>query len=199
MARLVPILFVMVLVVAACGSDDSESGDTTANAGTAAGTQSTAATTGEPTQPTDGPVSTQPPAASTEQAESSDPGSAGEAGTATLTLDNGESFEFNVECVTSPMDAGLAGRDLLLSVNSYDGQYLIAAELLGPDQYGSAPLSIIQIWDVPGNEVAWGAYSASGGQVDLRLDGTTVTGTAVFGEGGDTVNPSVPGELVAYC
>lgn len=192
MTRPITILFAVLLVFAACSSADPEPANPVTTAGTVADVQA-------PNEPAEEDV--QPP---------DDPGTEGEspvpeddparAGTATVTLENGEVFEFSVRCGLEPIDSGQAGRELLFSVDSYDDSlYTLTVTHYGPDKYGSRPMSLIQIWSISNNEIAWGAYSGGGGEIALTLDGATVRGSAVFGAGGDTANPGVRGELVASC
>ncbi len=196
MTRPVTMLFAGLLVLGACSTSNPELVGTTAEAEIAAGAQPPDSIAEEEPQPPDNPVD-----------EGESPISASDpvdAGTATVTLENGEGFEFSVRCGLEPTDSGTGGRELLFTVESTfesydDSLYSLLVKRLGPDKYGSGPMSRISIWSISENETAWGAYSPGGGEVQLTLDGNTVTGSAIFQRGGDAANPGVRGELVANC
>jgi len=131
--------------------------------------------------------------------ESQAAGSGADTGTATVTLENGDVYQFSVVCSLGPVDAGVADRALLFSVDSFeDSTYHLTASVVSPDKYGNGELSLIQIWSMSNNEMIWEADS-TGGEIELDIDDETVTGSAIFWAGGDTANPSVRGDLVANC
>lgn len=116
-------------------------------------------------------------------------------GNATLTLDNGESFEFDgVMCVLEPQVA--AGQEILFTATSYGDPGLDVS------QFGDAAvpgMASIDVYDADYNTL-WEAFDMGTGTVELTLDGSTINGTASFypGTDDDTGQP-VSGEVVVNC
>ncbi|MDJ0769152.1 MAG: hypothetical protein QNJ12_10170 [Ilumatobacter sp.] len=118
-------------------------------------------------------------------------------GSATLTLVNGESYEFSILCALEPQEA--AGSEILFSVTSYDD--------IGLDitQFGSSgtitDMATISVYD-ESLETLWEAgtlYESFGGSIVLTLDGSTVRASASFYPGGDVAARPVEGDIVANC
>jgi hypothetical protein len=177
----------VVLVASACSSSsDSESSATTTEA------------TGD----------TSAPAATTTKAEESAAPGGGE-GTATVTLDNGESFTFSILCSLEPQEA--AGQEILFTAVSYDepNGFDVTKFGKGSADTGGAldGLGTISIYDSATYDDVWGAGTVmaelSKTEFALELNGTTITGSGTFFTGEDTENlnvtAGVPGELVANC
>lgn len=118
-------------------------------------------------------------------------------GVATLTLDNGESFEFSILCSLEPQMA--AGSEILFSVTSYDDPGVDATQF--GDEGPVTGVASIQVYDGDYNTL-WDASSfaeALGGGVELSLDGSTVTGSGKFYPGGDISLEPVDGQFTANC
>jgi hypothetical protein len=178
------ILAPLVLAAAACGSDDE-----TPEAETA-GTLETAASS-EETDPPDTEEAEGDAAAS----EGDAPAPGGSGGGATLTLANGETFEFpSVLCSLEPQMA--AGSEILFSATSYDDPGLDITQF--GDEGTITGIATISVYD--GNfETLWEANSMLGSTVELTLDGSTIRGTGSFVEGEDFGGETVEGEVVANC
>ncbi len=203
-------VFVMVsalmLVVAACGASDSETVTPTSPGATAEETESAdtqpADTQAEDispgaTEPAD-TTDTQP--ADTQPAEEPDDQSASPApatgnGTATVTLDNGDVFEFAILCVLDPAEVGDTEFEFYLV--SYDDPFNLDVSQFTEDSFGGA--ANITIFDSTNFGTTWDANTSLGGEVELALDGTTVTGRGVFLKGEDAEGPGIRGDLIANC
>jgi hypothetical protein len=116
-------------------------------------------------------------------------------GTATLVLANGEEFEFSVLCSLEPQMA--ADQEILFSVTSYDETYGFDATKFGEDAVMPGMASM-DVYDSESYEAVWTASSIMG-DVELELDGSTVTGTGTFFEGDEGMGDGVEGELTANC
>jgi len=190
----------------ACGSDDD---------GAATSTEDDEAVTTEAApedsnEPVDDPLTTEeapsdddnaPPedTAPSEDDDSDDPPATGE-GTATLTLDNGESYEFGVLCSLEPQIA--AGSEILFTATSYDDPSLDITQF--GDEGTVTELATVSMYDASSFESLWGAsstYEPFGGGLELTLDGSTISGTGTFFAGDDPVAApdGVSGEVVATC
>lgn len=116
-------------------------------------------------------------------------------GGATLTLANGETFEFpSVLCTLEPQMA--AGSEILFTATSYDDPGLDIT------QFGDAGMisdvASIEVYDAD-FETLWSASSMLGSEVELSLDGSTIRGTGSFVQGEDFGGETVEGEVVANC
>jgi hypothetical protein len=130
----------------------------------------------------------------TSEQESEAPATGGGAA-ATLTLANGEVFEFaTVLCTLEPQMA--AGSEILFTATSYDDPGLDVTQF--GDEGTVTGLASISVYD--GNfETLWEANSMLGSGVELTLDGSTIRGTGSFYEGDDVSGDTVEGEVVANC
>ncbi len=174
----------LVLLLVACGGGADPSAS---QAGVTEG--STTSTTAAPAETTPPPTTAAP--------ASDDGGSIG-SGTATLTLDNGEIFEFSVLCSLEPQEA--AGSTILFTVVSYDKPYNLDVTQFGENDFGG--LASISVYDADTYDTLWEATSLLGSEVQLTLDGNVVRGTGEFVEGDDPLAPGVEktrGELEARC
>lgn len=97
--RLVYIFTALLLVASACGGSDADA--------EATDTQAT------PTTDTATTEADEEPATDTTAAPSDESSSGGGSGAATLTLDNGESFEFSILCALQPQIA--AGQEIIFT------------------------------------------------------------------------------------
>jgi hypothetical protein len=194
--QLTSVLIGLVLVASACSSSSSDSDEAATDAG--APTTSSAATDSASTD-------TAAPAVTTTAAASA-PSSGGE-GTATVTLDNGETFTFSVYCGLEPQEVG--GSEILFTAVSNEsplGFDVTQFGRLGAETGGILDdIGTITIWDSATFEDVWAAGSVAaqldGSEFVLALDGSTITGSGMFIEGGDIENldSAVRGDLVVEC
>jgi hypothetical protein len=195
--RVIAMLMGLVLIASGCSSS-SDSGEAAADTGSPT-------TTASATQDTTAPVvSTTAGDDGTEAAPA-----AGDAGTATVTLDNGESYTFSILCNLEPQES--AGQEILFTAVSYDDPNGFDVTQFGEgsdDTFGLLDgLGTISIYDSTTYDDLWGAGSVtaelSKTEFGLELDGTTITGSGTFFSGEDVGNlnltDGVQGELVANC
>ena len=116
-------------------------------------------------------------------------------GGATLTLANGETFEFpTVLCTLEPQTA--AGSEILFTATSYDDPGLDITQF--GDDGTITGVATISVYD--GDfETLWEANSMFGSPVELTLDGSTIRGSGSFLPGGENLAEAVEGEVVANC
>ena len=120
----------------------------------------------------------------------------GGSGTATVSLANGESFEFSILCALEPQTS--AGSEILFTVVSYDDPVSLDVTQFGEDDFGGS--ATITLYDSSTYETIWEAGSMFGtGDLQLELQGSTVTGSGTFYPEGDVTADGVQGELVANC
>lgn len=175
------LLAALMLMASSCSSDGSEaaSSDSSAPESTAAndaGTESTVADAGQ-SQAT----------APTVQASG--------AQTATVTLDNGDVFEFSALCWLEVQES--AGSEILFTVVSYDDPVNLDVTQFGVDSFDGA--ASISLYDSTSYDTIWEASSLYGTDIELSLSGSTVTGSGDFYPAGDIAATPVPGQLVANC
>ena len=188
MKRLITLLFTMMLVASACNSDGSESvsTDEATRETTAAAIAATTSTT-TPTPSTTTEVS---------DAQNDAPAAAGSGvQTATVSLDNGEVFEFGALCWLETQES--AGSEILFTVVSYDDPVNLDVTQFGADSFAGA--ANISLYDSTSYDTLWEASSLYGTEVELVLEGSTVTGSGDFHPQGDIAATPVPGQLVANC
>lgn len=116
-------------------------------------------------------------------------------GTATVTLDNGQSWTFSVLCNLQPQES--AGSTIEFTLVSYDDPVNLDVTQFGADSFNGA--ANIGLYDSSTYDTLWEANSMFGNEVELSLVGSTVTGTGTFVEGEDFNAGGVGGELVANC
>ena len=192
-------LAALVLVAAACGSDEASSADD--------GSQPEAATTeaDTETEPADDTETADDieTADDTETADGDDAdaaggdgaGGAGSGGAATLTLANGETIEFaSVLCALEPQVS--AGSEILFTAVSYGDPGLDITQF--GDEGTVTDVASISVYDAD-FETLWEANSMFGSTVELTLDGTTIRGSGSFLEAGEMTTEPVEGEIVANC
>ena len=119
---------------------------------------------------------------------------------ATVSLDNGESFELSVICALEPDVTGPA--EVLFSLTAFPAD--------GPKvdimQFGDGPLYVadnasVRVYDAS-FETLWEAdsnFEPLGGGMKLSLDGSKVTGTGMFFPAGDIEGKAVNGTVIANC
>jgi hypothetical protein len=177
------LLITGALVLGACGGDD-DADDESADDGAEEPTD-------EPADDGDTEPADEPAAAP----------SGGGSGTATLTLDNGETFEFGILCTLEPQEA--AGSEILFTAVSYDDPGLDITQFGAEGSGTVTDIASVSVYDGDFN-VLWEAnngYEPFGGTVELSLDGSTINGVGEFFAGGDPIaNPDpVPGTVEARC
>ena len=190
--RLISLLGVLVLVVSACSSSSSDSGEAATDAESPATTESAS-------------TDTAAPAVSTTEASAAP--SSGGSGTATVTLDNGESYTFSIICGLEAQE--VAGSEILFTAVSYDKPYGFDVTQFGKMAVDTGgvldDLGTITIYDSETYDDVWGAGSVTaqldGSEFILELNGTTITGSGMFFEGDalENLDTAVHGELVAEC
>jgi hypothetical protein len=182
----------LLVVAAACGSDgdgDAEVTEVTADPVAPSAT--------EPGASDDADADEADDAAEAEADESADEAIAPSAsgGSATLTLANGETFEFpNLLCTLEPQMA--AGSEILFTATSYDDPGLDITQF--GDEGTVTGLATISVYDGD-YESLWEANSMFGSEVQLTLEGSTIRGTGSFLPGPDLVGEPVDGDVVANC
>lgn len=180
--RLVTAFIALMLVAAACGGSDTGSTDSAAAAPT------TAASAGESQDSEDSPTDT----TAAEPSEAEAP--SGER-LATLTLDNGEVFDFSILCGLEPQES--AGQEILFTLVSYDKPYGLDVTQFGDNSFSG--LATISLYDAETYDTVWEANTILGSDITLTLNGNTVTGSGTFFEEGDLGGTQVHGELEADC
>lgn len=194
--RVTAVLIGLVLVASACSSS-SDSGEAAAETGSSTTTTAVADDTTASAVTTtvgDDGGETAPPA--------------GGDGTATVTLDNGESYTFSILCGLEPQE--VAGVEILFTAVSYDepNGFDVTQFGDGGDTLGAIDdLGTISIYDSATYDDLWGAGTIvaqlSQSEFSLELNGSTITGSGLFFTGEDVDNlaldAGVPGELVANC
>ncbi len=195
--RLTSVLIALVLVVSACSSSSSDSGEAAADTGSSETTVSAAADSASTDTAAPAESTTTEPAAA----------SSGGGASATVTLDNGESHAFSVICGLEPQE--VAGAEILFTAVSYDEPYGFDVTQFG--QLGVETGGVLDntgnvtIYDSATYEDIWAAGSVlaqlDGSEFTLELNGTTITGSGMFVEGGDIekLDSAVHGELVVEC
>lgn len=181
-----------LVVASACGSDGDSTSDTATE---------TPDDTGVALEPeVDAPEAGSDPTSG--EASDSDESSDGATGTpaagdaaATLTLANGEAFQFaTVLCTLEPQMA--AGSEILFTATSYDDPGLDITQF--GDEGTITGVASISVYD--GNfETLWEANSMLGSSVELTLDGSTIRGTGSFYENDEYGGETVEGDVVANC
>ncbi|MGA9275871.1 hypothetical protein [Ilumatobacter sp.] len=201
----IPIALATALVTTACGASDDSTDDTTDTAETEATDVTEPTEAAEVLTPvTDDPTDDEAESAGTDAAaggEAADevPPDAG-SGTATLTLANGESYDFSVLCALEPQIA--AGSEILFTATSYDDPLLDITQF--GDEGPVTGIGSVTVADASNFESLWGAstmYEPFGGTLELTLDGSTIRGTGSFYAGDDPIDGGDPvdGDVVANC
>lgn len=168
----------LILTIAACGGEDSGSEATPTEPSNA----EASADESTDTNPTTTTAAEQPSQAATNTA-------------ATVTLDNGEVFDFGILCALESQES--AGSEILFTVVSYDDPVNLDVTQYGADSFGGA--ANISLYDSTTYDTMWSADSRFGTQLELSLNGSTVTGTGDFYPDGDIGATPVAGQLVANC
>lgn len=181
--RFVPILIALLLVAAACGGSDADSAtdDTQATPTTDAATTDTEAAS-----------DSAPETTVTEPAQAA---SGGGSGTATLVLDNGESYEFSILCALETQES--AGQEILFTAVSYDKPFNLDVTKFGEDSFGGE--ASISVYDAESYDEVWSSSSGFSLETELKLNGSTITGSGMFVADGDAFGDQVRGELEANC
>ncbi len=184
---MVAVLFVAGAVMAACSSDDGDDGG-----GDAAAEDTESDSDGD-----DGD----------ESAESEGAEAGGDPGFAVVALDNGERFEFSdVRCVLEPEFIGEGDEiEQLFSAIDFNADDEFDMDLA---QYGDAGADLTDAATInimtDSFEFVWSAGSSSfdidgGGDLDLTLSGSSITGSGLFFAGDDLETEPVPGTVAINC
>ena len=179
------VLVPLLAISAACGSDGDASDEVSSDSAVIDDASGAATDTTDATGPQE--------AAPEDTAAQPVPEPSG--GGATLTLANGEIFEFpTVLCALEPQTA--AGSEILFTATSYDDPGLDITQF--GDEGTITDVASISVYD--GDfETLWESNSMFGSPVELTLDGSTIRGTGSFLPGPDLMGESVEGEVVANC
>ena len=199
------LLITGALVLGACGGDDEPA----AEPATEPADEPAPEPADEPaTEPADEPASEAADEPAPEPADEPAPEpaeepapSGGGSGTATLTLDNGETFEFGILCTLESQEA--AGSEILFTAVSYDDPGLDITQFGAEGSGTVTDVATVSVYDGSYNTL-WEAsnlYEPFGGGVELSLDGSTINGSGTFFAGGDPVaSPDgVAGTVEARC
>lgn len=185
--RLFAVTFVLVLAGAACSSDNSVPPEAASEA------SSTEATPQAESAATTAAVETD---TGSEDAEDNVFAKAAAGGaSATLTLDNGETFTFNILCALEPQEA--AGQEILFTVSSYDKPISLDVSQFGGNSLGGT--AVISLYDAETFDNVWESNTLYGTELVLELEGNTVTGHGVFLAGEDPAGSGVTGVFEANC
>jgi hypothetical protein len=119
---------------------------------------------------------------------------------ATVSLDNGESFEFSVICVLESQVVGET--EVLFNVTAFPSD----GPKLDITQVGDGPVYIadnatVSVYDAS-FETLWEAdsnFESLGGGMELSLDGSTLNGSGGFFPAGDIALTPVNGTVIANC
>lgn len=187
--RFIAVALVVGLVGAACSSGTTESEQASSDAGSASTTL----------QPDSGTADTEAESVDTTSTTESDANvfAAAAAGgaSATLTLENGETYTFNILCALEPQES--AGQEILFTVVSYDSPVSLDVTQFGDESLGGT--AVVSLYDSATFDSVWDANTLGGGELELALSGDTVTGHGVFLAGEERTGPGVPGALEAHC
>ena len=193
-SRLIPVLVALAALTVACGSDDDSASSGAATDESVDAPADAPADTA--TQPDDADAGSDDDGGSSEDADAPAP-PAGE-GSAVLTLDNGETYEFSVLCTLEPQMA--AGSEILFTAVSYDDPGLDITQF--GDEGTITGTGSVSVYDSD-FETLWEAstfFEAFGGGLELTLDGSTIRGSGTFYPDADpSTGEGVPGEIVANC
>jgi len=202
-SRLLPTLVLLAVVATACGSDDDSGGsDAVSEVAPEESSTAVADAAAEPAEDADGQSNGDATAESGGDTGTGDSGDAPAPGgggrTATLTLDNGEIYEFSVLCSLEPQMA--AGSEILFTAVSYDDPGLDITQF--GDEGTVTGIANVSVYDGD-YETLWEAntfFEAFGGGLELTLDGSTIRGSGTFFPDADpAAGEGVPGEIVANC
>lgn len=180
----------LMLLAGACSAGESESGQTLPDTGSSDAAAPNDVGTGTKDASSDDTLT----AAGTTAPVS------GDVPTATVTLENGETFSFSIWCVLE--HEGTDAENFLFSLGSNlgadDGPILLQVSQFTPDAGG---LATVTLADSSTYETLWEASTRAGDDLVLQVNGNIVTGSGDFHNKGvgDPGFESVRGELLANC
>ncbi len=185
--RMLAVLLIVVLAATACGGDDASV--TAADAPSNDDNSSS--------EPADEPAPAEEPApadeAPAEEAEAEAPAANINGPSATLTLANGDTFEFSLLCALA------AQENFDFNVASYDDPYHLDISQFSEDSV-SPGTALVSVYDSTTFDTLWEANTMyPGGEMVLTLNGSTITGTGTFFPEGDPFGEAVEGDIIAQC
>ena len=187
--RFVTAVLVVVLVGAACSSGTTDSQQASSDAASSATTLQADSGTADAEDESVDTTST------TEAEDNAFAAAAAGGASATLTLENGETYTFNILCALEPQES--AGQEILFTVVSYDDPVSLDVSQFGAESLGGT--SVISLYDSATFDDVWEANTLHGAELELELSGDTVIGSGVFLAGEDLNGPGVAGVFEAHC
>jgi hypothetical protein len=187
--RFVTAVLVVVLMGAACSSGTTDSQQASSDAGSSATTLQADSGTADTKDKSVDTTST------TEAEDNAFAAAAAGGASATLTLENGETYTFNILCALEPQES--AGQEILFTVVSYDDPVSLDVSQFGAESLGGT--SVISLYDSATFDNVWEANTLHGAELELELSGDTVIGHGVFLSGEDLSGPGVAGVFEAHC
>ena len=192
----------LVLLASACASEQAESEQTASDAGSSDTTVAMAEPAAEDEAGSD---ETAPSEDDATPSEAAAPSASGDGSSATVTLENGESYTFDIICGLEPQIVGSV--QILFTAVSYDDPVGLdvtqfgdetadADEIIGGMLAGAASITL---FDSSSYDTLWESNTIYDSTLELEINGNTITGHGDFLERGEFDSPSVPGELVANC
>ncbi|MFV1989602.1 MAG: hypothetical protein ACC652_02545 [Acidimicrobiales bacterium] len=185
-------LVAFALFAASCGgggSDDTFDAASSDTSATDSGSESPDSNNGndETPPPTDAPPATDAPDAL--------PPGVSTGGTAVISLENGEVFEFSILCALEPQP------NFEYTIVSYDDPANLDISKWSEDSQFSGVT--VSIYDSTSYDTIWEAgsfYRGPEGEPDLTLSGSTLSGSGIFWPGDDSKEDvGVQGEILANC
>ena len=183
------ILVAFALFAASCGGDSS--GDASGEASSEASVASEAPG-GDAAPNNDEAASTAAPQPAAEPSAAAPDGISD--GTAVISLANGEVFEFGVLCALLPQP------NFEYTIVSYDDPANLDISKWSEDAQFSG--TNVSIYDSTTYDTLWEAsttFELQGGDLELTVSGSTVSGSGTFWPEGDSFQEGVQGDIMVNC
>jgi ABC-type transport system substrate-binding protein len=187
--RIIAAVLTLVLVGAACSSGSSEPQQSPPD------TEATDTTLQVSTETTDTETEALDTTTTTAAGDNVFAAAAAGGASATLSLENGETYTFNILCALEPQES--AGQEILFTVVSYDDPISLDVSQFGAESLDGT--AVISLYDSVTFNNVWDANTLHGGELKLDLSGDTVSGHGVFLAGEERTGPGVAGEFEAHC